>query len=504
MSKKIIIMDTTLRDGEQSPGCSMNIAEKKEMALQLEKLGVDIIEAGFAIASPGDFASVEMIAKTIKNAKVQSLSRSKKIDIEASYNALKSAVSPLIHIFLATSPIHMEYKLKMNPDEVVALAGESVAYAKTLCSEIEFSAEDASRSDLPFLARVFDEVIAKGATTINIPDTVGYCSPSEMNNIIKYLYANVRGIEKVNVSVHCHNDLGMATANSLACILGGANQVECTLNGIGERAGNAALEEVVMNLKVREDLYGAETGIDSTQIYRSSQLLTSLIGVGTSPTKPIVGANVFSHESGIHQHGVLANKSTYEIMSPESVGISQNHLVLGKHSGKHAFEDRLKNMGYEFSAEEIEVYFGEFKKLADKKKNISSRDIEAIIHHKNVRLTGTYELDRFVINSGNTITSTANVRVKHGDEIIERVSVGDGPVDAAFKAVNEICGNCITLLDYSLNSVTEGQDALGEAVVRIERNKHIATGRSVSTDIVESTINAYLNAINRIIEKDAK
>lgn len=502
MAKNIIIMDTTLRDGEQSPGCSMNIAEKKEMALQLEKMGVDIIEAGFAIASPGDFASVEAIAKIIKNAKVQSLSRSKKIDIEASYNALKSAVSPIIHIFIATSPIHMEYKLKMQPDEVIKLAGESVAYAKSLCSEVEFSAEDASRSDLPFLAKVFDEVIAKGATTINIPDTVGYCTPNEMNGIIKYLYENVTGIEKVNVSVHCHNDLGLAVANSLSCIQAGANQVECTLNGIGERAGNASLEEVVMNLKVREDIYNAKTRIDSTQIYRSSQLLTSLIGVPTSPTKPIVGANVFSHESGIHQHGVLANKSTYEIMSPESVGVAQNQLVLGKHSGKHAFEDRLKNMGYDATAEEIEEYFTEFKKLADKKKNISVRDIEAIIHHKKVGLTGTYSLDRFVINSGNTITATANIRVKHGDEIIEKVSVGDGPIDAAFKAVNEIVGNSITLLDYSLNSVTEGQDALGEALVKIERNEHIATGRSVSTDIVESTINAYLNAINRVIEMD--
>lgn len=502
MSKHIKIFDTTLRDGEQSPGCSMNLSEKIEVARQLETLGVDIIEAGFAIASPGDAAAIAAIANTVKNSTVCSLARTTTKDIDAAYNAIKSAVSPRIHTFIATSPVHMKYKLKMEPDAVLQRAGEMVAYAKKFVSDVEFSAEDATRTDLDFLCRVVDIAIKNGATTINIPDTVGYLVPDEYAARIKYLCDHVPGIENITLSCHNHNDLGMAVANSLAGIQAGIGQVECTINGIGERAGNASLEEVVMALKTRKDFFDADTRIDTTQIYRSSRMIQTITGVPVAPTKPIVGANAFAHESGIHQHGVLNNKNTYEIMTPESVGIPQNAIVLGKHSGRHAFEARLKDLGYTLSKEKIDKAFVKFKDLADKKKVIKDRDLEALIGVVPVSGPIRYSLKQYVINSGNTISTTAVVKMTKGDEEFERAALSDGPINASYAAINKIVGLDIALQDYSLRALTDGQDAQSEAVVKMTiggNEDEVITGRGVSVDIVEASIKAYINGINKYL-----
>lgn len=500
MSKQIKIFDTTLRDGEQSPGCSMNLSEKLEVARVLDKLNVDVIEAGFAIASPGDFESVSAVAGLIKNSKVASLSRATQKDIEAAYNALKGAVSPRIHTFLATSPIHMQYKLKMTPDEVVEKAAAMVKYAKSLCADVEFSAEDACRSDKDFLVRIFNEVIKAGATVINVPDTVGYITAEEMTEYIRYITNHVTGIEKVDISVHCHNDLGMAVANSLAAIKAGASQVECTINGIGERAGNASLEEVVMSLKTREQYFDAVTNIDTKQIYKASRLITSITGVSVAPTKPIVGQNAFAHEAGIHQHGVLAERTTYEIMTPESIGIPQNKMVLGKHSGRHAFEDRLNELGFTLEKEMLDKTFEQFKILADKKKVVLDADLEALVENKALSLEEKYTFERFVINSGNTITATAIVSLGCEGKSIEKVAIGDGPVDAAFKAINKIVGGSeIALDDYAIHSVTSGEDAQGEAIVKLSRNGLSVTGRGLSTDVMEASIRAYINGVNKLL-----
>ena len=401
--KRIKIFDTTLRDGEQSPGCSMNLTEKIEMARQLEKLGVDVIEAGFAIASPMDHKSVQAIAAAVTNCTVASLARCAKGDIDAAWDAVKEANHPRIHVFLATSDIHMEYKLKMTREQVIARIREMVAYAKSYCDDIEFSAEDASRSDWAFLAHCYSTAVAAGATTLNVPDTVGYSTPQEMYDLITYLRKNIEGVEHVDISVHCHNDLGMAVANSLECVRAGATQVECTVNGIGERAGNASLEEIVMALRTRKDFYDAETGVNTKQIYRSSKLLSNITGVPIPPSKAIVGANAFAHESGIHQHGVIANARTYEIMNSTDVGIPQNTMVLGKHSGKHALREKLESMGYELSDEELESVFTRFKDLADKKKNITSSDIEALVLHRQAAVQGSCQLVSHVVNTGHGV-----------------------------------------------------------------------------------------------------
>lgn len=504
MAGRVYIFDTTLRDGEQSPGCSMNLQEKIEVARQLERLKVDVIEAGFAIASPGDFQSVKAIAETVKDCTVASLSRSLKADIDKSWEALKNAVSPRIHTFLATSDIHMQYKLKMSPQDVLEQARTMVAYAKKYCSDVEFSAEDATRSKPEFLYRVFEAAIDAGATVINVPDTVGYTTPEEFYTLIKSIKENVPNIDKAVIAVHCHNDLGMAVANTLAAARAGATQLECTLNGIGERAGNAALEEIVMALKTRQHTFNLDCRIDTTQIHRSSKLISSITGVSVQPTKAIVGANAFAHEAGIHQHGVLAEKSTYEIMTPESIGLSKNTMVLGKHSGRHAFEDRLKTLGYSLSKEELDQTFEKFKVLADKKKVVQDADIEVLLSHV-VEIPETYKLDRFVINSGNTITATASVRlIKQNGEttVIEEVSTGDGPIDAAFKAIEKIAGVSFTLEDYSIRSVTDGQDAQGEAYVKIRRDARLYTGKGVSTNVFESSVLAYMNAINKMIYEE--
>lgn len=503
MSKKILIFDTTLRDGEQSPGCSMNIKEKLEMAKQLERLNVDIIEAGFAAASPGDFASVKAIAEVVKNSSVASLARALKGDIDRAWEAIQNAKAPRIHTFIATSDIHMQYKLKMTPEQVKQNAIEMVAYAKKYCSDIEFSAEDATRSDPYFLAELFEEVIKAGATTLNIPDTVGYTTPDEYYQFIKTIKENTPSIDKVNISVHCHNDLGLAVANTLAAAKAGATQFECTINGIGERAGNAALEELVMVIDTRKDALPYSTNIKTEEIMRSSSLLSRITGVKVQPNKAIVGENAFAHESGIHQHGVLNNKKTYEIMTPQSIGLTTNTMVLGKHSGRHAFEEKIKGLGYQLTKEEIDKAFVKFKNVADKKKEVYDRDIDAIIAKESVQVPKVYSLTRFVINSGNTITSTATVILNKDGKNIEKVSIGDGPVDAAFKAIEKIVGKKLKLEDYKLQSVTEGEDALGDALVKLSNgNGRIHSGRGLSTDVIEASIQAFVNAVNKMLYEE--
>lgn len=496
MEKQIKIFDTTLRDGEQSPGCSMNLEEKVFLAKQLELLRVDIIEAGFAIASPGDFKAVQGIARAVKDVRVASLSRTLEKDILSSYEALKDAVSPRIHTFIATSEIHMRHKLKMTPDQVVENAVNAVKYASSLISDVEFSCEDATRSDKEFLYRIIRAVIDAGATVVNIPDTVGYATPMEMYNLIHDIRRNVPNIHRASIAVHCHNDLGLGVANSLYAAMAGADQIECTMNGIGERAGNAALEEIVMAMLTRKDFYGATTRIDTTQIMKTSRLLSSITGVQVQPNKAIVGANAFSHESGIHQHGMLANKSTYEIMTPESVGLSVNKMVLGKHSGRHAFRERIILLGYELTDEEIDIAFVTFKDLADKKKVIFDEDILTIIEKRKTKDT-VYQLDKYDIVSRKGGEAKANVRILFNQECLEAVEKGDGPVDAAFKAVMKITGKAINLLDYTLHSVTEGQDAVGKAVVKIEVDSVIYNGRGTSTDVVEASVKALLDALSK-------
>lgn len=501
-NKRIKIFDTTLRDGEQTPGVSLNVNEKLQIAKQLEKLKVDVIEAGFAIASPGDFDAVKTISENIKDCTVASLARAIEKDIDRAYEALKNAQNPRIHTFIATSDIHMKYKLKMTEDEVLQRAVAMVKYAKKYVSDIEFSCEDATRTRIDFMIKVIDAVIKAGATVINIPDTVGYTTPSEMKKIIKALKEGVPDIDKVELSVHCHNDLGLAVANTLAAAEEGVVQLECTINGLGERAGNAAMEEIVMGLLTRKDYYNLDVNVDTTQIYRASKLVSNLTGVFVQPNKAIVGSNAFAHESGIHQHGVLSERTTYEIIDPVVIGLPKNKMVLGKHSGRHAFEERLKELGFtELLREEIDAAFEKFKILADKKKVVLDRDIEALIEQKTLDIKEAYELIKFQIISGNSLISTASVRIKSGDEEFEEASTGDGPVDAIFKAIDRITNIQVELEDYNIKAVTQGKDALGEVTVRIRKDGKAFLGRGVSTDILEASAKAYVNAINKMLYK---
>jgi len=501
-TRNVAIFDTTLRDGEQSPGCSLAVAEKLEIARRLERLGVDCIEAGFAAASPGDFEAVRAIAAEIRTCGVASLARAKRGDIEAAAEALRGAARPRLHTFIATSPIHMQHKLKMTPESVLEAAVAAVKLARDLCPEVEFSAEDATRSDFEFLARVVEVAVKAGATVVNIPDTVGYAMPEEFGGLVKNLRERVPGLDRAVVSVHCHNDLGLAVANTLAAVRAGAGQVEGTINGIGERAGNAALEEILMALRTRPDQFKAAYRADTREIIRSSRLVSALTGSLLPPNKAVVGANAFAHEAGIHQHGVLAERLTYEIMTPESVGLAENRLVLGKHSGRHAFEDRLRRLGHVLTTAELERAFTRFKELADKKKNVTDADLEALAVNRERVETG-YKLDRFIINSGNTIPATAMVRLSRGSENKEDVASGDGPIDAAFKAIEKIVGRSFTLEDFRLSAVTGGEDAQGEAILRLRDGSTRAGGRGLSTDIVEAGILAYLNAVNRMPEPQA-
>jgi 2-isopropylmalate synthase len=493
------IFDTTLRDGEQSPGMSMNLREKIEMARQLERMGVDVIEAGFAISSPGDFESVRTISGAVKDCVVASLARASVGDIDRAWEAVKDAKNPRIHLFLATSPLHMEYKLKMTPDEVYEQAVEMTKRAKRYTADVEFSAEDATRSDMDFLARVCEGVIAAGATTVNLPDTVGYTTPEENHRFFMSIREKAPSLDKITISTHCHNDLGLGVANTLAAIRAGVNQVECTVNGIGERAGNAAMEEIVMALHVRKDEYGATTNIDTTEITRASNLLTSITGVKVQPNKAIVGENAFAHEAGIHQHGVLQKAETYEIMTPESVGLKTNSLVLGKHSGKHAFGERVKSLGYDLTKNELAEAFEKFKILADKKKTVYDKDIEAIVAKEAVQVPKTFTLERFSATNGSDIDATAEVTLVRDGKAMKKTGKGDGPIDAAFKAIDLIIGQDLALDDFQIDAVTEGEDAQGDATVVIaSAGGGRYSGRGLSTDIVEASIRAYVNAVNKM------
>jgi len=507
----IRIFDTTLRDGEQAPGCSMNQVEKLEVARVLESLGVDIIEAGFAIASPGDFASVQEIARTVRGPIIASLSRAVELDIDASWDALRGAERPRIHVFIATSPIHMKYKLRMKPDEVIAKAAAMVRYAKKRCPDVEFSAEDASRSDPAFLCRMLTAVIEAGASTVNVPDTVGYAMPGEFGSLIRSIRAGTPNIDGAVLSVHCHDDLGFAVANSLAAIEAGADQVECTINGIGERAGNAAIEEIVMAMRTRADYFRSVCGtdlrcnVDTTRIYAASRLVSTVTGSRVQANKAIVGENAFAHESGIHQHGVLANRETYEIMTPESIGLPRNKIVLGKHSGRHAFDERLKELGFHLDADREARLFEAFKALADKKKVVTDRDLEALARGAVPERPAAWRMERFIINSGSTIASTSAVcLVSAAGQTCEQVAIGDGPIDASFNAIDKIVDVKPVLEDFSLDSVTGGKDAQGEARVRIRLADRMYNGRGVSTDIVEASVRAYLDAINAVIGDGAR
>lgn len=498
--RQIKIFDTTLRDGEQSPGCSMNFNEKLEMAYQLERLGVDVIEAGFPVSSPDDFRAVREIANQVKGCSIAALSRCAEGDIARTYDAIKAAQAPRLHVFLATSEIHLKYKLKMTHEQVLERTGAMVGFARSLCSDVEFTAEDASRSNRDFLVRVFNTAITAGASTINITDTVGYSTPDEVYCLVAYIKERLEN-PYVDISVHHHNDLGMGVANTLSGIRAGAAQVECAVNGIGERAGNAALEEIVMALHTRREYFGCQTRIQTKQLYRTSKLLSTITGVSAAPNKPIVGANVFAHESGIHQHGVLEEPATYEIMRPDEIGIYRNKMVLGKHSGRHAFADRIAELGYRMSEEGILEAFERFKVLADRKRDISDRDIEALIGSSALsEIKETYALKSFVINSGTVISATAVVRLlKDGTEELEHVARGEGPIDAAFKAIDRIVKMDSKLENWTIQAVTEGEDALGEAISKIVCNGHLVTGRGLSPDILEASIKSYINAINKAI-----
>lgn len=498
--RKIKIFDTTLRDGEQSPGCTMNLAEKLEMAAELDKLGVDVIEAGFAICSDDDFNAIREVSKVVENAKLVSLARCNKKDIDRAYEALAEAKHPMLHTFIATSDIHLKHKLEMTREQVLETIKESVSYAKTKFEFIEFSAEDASRSDKDFLVQAYSAAIENGATTINVPDTVGYTTPLEMAELIKYLKANVKGIDNVDISVHCHDDLGLSTANSLSAVLAGATQVECTINGIGERAGNTSLEEVVMGLKTRKDFYNAYTDVNTKRIYKISKLLSTISGMVVAPNKAIVGANAFAHEAGIHQHGVLKERSTYEIMNVEDIGIPQNKMVLGKHSGKHAFKDRIESLGYDIDDKALEEAFIKFKNLADKKKIVTDTDIEALLIGSNASVENPmYTLKSFMVNDSDSISSFASVSILDNKEnIVEAIGKGNGPIDAAFGAIDSLTSNRAKLVNYSIQAITEGEDALGEVIVRLSSDDKTVIGRAVSTDIIEASLMAYINGLNKL------
>ena len=497
--ERIIIFDTTLRDGEQSPGVGFTTKEKLEIAKQLEKLRVDVIEAGFPASSSGDFEAVREVSREVKNPVITALARAVPSDIKKAGEALREARKGRIHVFIATSPIHMKYKLKKTPAEVLRLAQEGVRMAKEYASEVEFSPEDASRSDPAFLYEVISAAIEEGAGIINIPDTVGYSVPEEFRALIQGIMKNVPDMEKIILSVHCHNDLGMATANSLSAIKGGARQIECTINGIGERAGNASLEEIVMALKTRQDFFEFSTNVNTSEIYRTSRLVSRLTGMPVQPNKAIVGRNAFRHAAGIHQDGVLKETTTYEIMTPSSIGLEEGELVLGKLSGRHALKERLKRLGFRLTDSQFEAVFKTFKELADKKKEVFDEDLIFIVEEQTFHIPEVYSLEYIHTVSGNQILPTATVRIRKRDEVFQEAACGDGPIDAAYKAIDRVTGLKANLLDYSIRSVTGGKDALGEVMVKIETEDGIVTGRGVSTDIIEASAKAYINAINRLI-----
>ncbi|MGO0121806.1 2-isopropylmalate synthase [Desulfothermobacter acidiphilus] len=497
---RVYVFDTTLRDGEQSPGVSLNVKEKIEIARQLARLGVDVIEVGFPVASPGDFNACREVARAVRGVTVCALARARQEDIDRAWEAIKEAEAPRIHTFIATSDIHLRHKLRMTREQVLEATRAAVAYSKRYAADVEFSAEDASRSDPDFLCQVLAEAIAAGATVLNIPDTVGYAVPEEFGELIRVIRERTPGIEKVILSCHCHNDLGLAVANTLAAVRNGVRQVEVTINGIGERAGNAALEEVVMALYAHRSGYGLVTGIRTEELYRTSKLVSTLTGMPVQPNKAIVGKNAFAHESGIHQDGVLKERSTYEIIDPAIIGVPRSRLVLGKHSGRHAFRVRLQELGYELTEEELNAAFQRFKELCDRKKEITDDDLLALVEEEIGQAPSIYELRYFHISSGTTVVPTATVALRIGDELREEAACGNGPVDAIYKAVDKLTGRHLRLDSYSIEAVTEGKDAIGSVTVRVtdeERNKTYL-GRGISTDVLEASARAYVDALNKL------
>jgi 2-isopropylmalate synthase len=501
MAERIIIFDTTLRDGEQSPGASMNKAEKLRLARQLEKLKVDVIEAGFPVASQGDFEAVALIAKEVRELTVTALSRTEKTDIDRAWEAVKAGANPRLHIFIATSDLHLKYKLRKTRKEVLDIIQKAIAYARRYTTNIEFSAEDGSRTDPAFLIQAVRTAVKAGATTINIPDTVGYALPEEFGELIRRTREQVGADDRVVWSVHCHNDLGLAVANSLSAVQNGARQVEVTINGIGERAGNTSLEELVMALHTRRDRMPYASTIDTRQIYPTSRLVSRITGLVVPANKAVVGANAFAHESGIHQDGVLKKRTTYEIMTPQDVGLDQNVLVLGKHSGRHAFQERLKELGYVLNPEDLKKVFERFKELADKKKEVVNEDIEALIADEILMIPDTYKLVYLSVISGNMAVPTATVQIEVNGEIIQKAGFGVGPIDATFNTINKIIRTCTKvckLLSFSVNAITGGMDAQGQVNVRIEQDGKVVLGKGSDSDIITASAKAYLNALNRL------
>lgn len=504
MDNKIIIFDTTLRDGEQSPGAALNVFEKVEIAKQLEKLNVDAIEAGFPVSSPEQFEAVQRISDEV-GIVVTSLSRGKEVDIKAAYEAMKNAAKPRIHTFTSTSDFHILGKfghdrygktLQEKRKTILKMSYDAVAYAKSLCSDVEFSAEDAGRTDIGYLCDVVETAIEAGATTVNIPDTTGYTFPEEFAEKITQLKKRVKNIDKAIISVHCHNDLGLAVANSIASIKSGARQIECTINGIGERAGNASLEEIVMALNVRKDLLDCFTNVNAKEIYNTSRMVSGFTGLIVQRNKAIVGENAFAHESGIHQDGMLKNRNTYEIMTPESVGVTKTKIVLGRHSGRHGLKVRLEELGYTLSKEDLEKVYEKFIKLSDKKKEIFDDDLRAILGEEVESQKNYYNLDYLHVHGGSDAIPTATVRIETENFEIQESATGDGPVDAAFNAIDRALGLESVIESYQLRSITSGRQALGEALLRIQNDGKAFSGRGVSTDIVEASAKAYINALN--------
>lgn len=498
MKKTIIIFDTTLRDGEQSPGVSLDMEEKLQIGRALEKMGVDVIEAGFPVASPGDFEGVKRLSDELQGLQVAALARANKKDIDTAWEAIKGGANPRIHTFIATSDIHLRAKLKKTREEVLEIARDAVKYASKYTSNVEFSAEDASRSDLDYLCKVFEAVIDAGATTVNFPDTVGYAIPWDFARMIEYVVENTPNIHRAVLSVHCHNDLGLATANVLAAVANGARQVECTINGIGERAGNTAMEEVVMAIKTRGDLLPVDCAINTKHITYTSRLVSQLTGMTVQPNKAIVGANAFAHESGIHQDGVLKDRQTYEIMNPEDVGLESGRLVLGKHSGRHAIKAKLEELGYELTPQDIDKVFVRFKALCDKKKEIFPEDLAAIVAEEIWRIPDKFSLAYLHVAAGSGIRPTATVAIEVEGREHATAHMGAGPIDAAFRAVAALTRTRSRLLRFQVSSITGGTDALGEVSVRIEEDGLMVTGQGTDPDIITASVKAYLNALNRL------
>jgi 2-isopropylmalate synthase len=498
--EKVIIFDTTLRDGEQAAGGSLNIPEKVEIARQLEKLGVDVIEAGFPVTSPGDFEAVRLIAEEVRTPVICVLTHANLEAVDQSWEAVKGAAHPCIHIVLSSSDIHLFYQLRKSREEILEMSCNTVARARKYCENVEFSAMDASRTDPAYIYQILEAVIDAGATTVNIPDTVGYAMPDEFGNLIDNIFKDVPNINKAIVSVHCHNDLGLAVANSLEALKRGARQVEGTINGIGERAGNASLEEIIMAIKTRQDFYDLTTGIDTTQIYKTSRLVSELTGFVVQPNKAIVGANAFRHSSGLHIDGVIKMPTTFEIMNPKSVGVPSSSLVLGKTSGRHAFREHLAELGYSLNEEDFSRAFASFKELADKKKNVTDKDIESIIAEEQRTVSEGYHLDRLQVTCGDRGIPTASVKLVAPDgEVRADAAIGTGPVDAVCKAIDKIVAVPCTLTEFTVKSITEGIDAIGEVLIRVESEGITYTGRGADTDIIVASAKAYINALNRLL-----